>query len=400
MKILQDTFLTNCDACDEDLAFLLRTSRPAYEDMSAPIRIVDLFCGCGGLSLGIAEAAARAGRGSQIALAVDHDQDAVAVFRANFPTATVRHDAVDVLLNGQLGARRTNAERAIADETEDVDILVGGPPCQGYSDLNNHTRRADPRNALYARMARAAWLLQPSVVLIENVPAIQHDRGGLETTLSWLRKAGYLVEHGVVDLLRLGAPQRRRRHIVLAVRDDQGWAPKPVLESLQPPCAAHVREVRWAIGDLEHVQPQRVIDIPSVPTPTNAERIRWLFDNDAYDLPNDKRPQCHHSEHSYVSMYGRLRWDEPAQTVTTGFGSMGQGRYVHPSRQRTLTPHEAARLQMLPDFFDFSSARSRGAIARMIGNMVPPVLGIAVGARVLEELAGRGPLRRSSDPSS
>jgi DNA mismatch endonuclease (patch repair protein) len=85
-------------------------------------------------------------------------------------------------------------------------------------------------------------------------------------------------------------------------------------------------------------------------------------------------------------MYGRLAWDEPAQTVTTGFGSMGQGRYVHPARKRTLTPHEAARLQMLPDFYDFDGVQTRTALATMIGNAVPPVLAMAIGEALLPAL--------------
>ena len=77
-------------------------------------------------------------------------------------------------------------------------------------------------------------------------------------------------------------------------------------------------------------------------------------------------------------MYGRLRWDRPAQTVTSGFGSMGQGRYVHPLRPRTLTPHEAARLQFLPDYVDFSRVAKRTALATMIGNVAPPRLTISL----------------------
>ena len=82
-------------------------------------------------------------------------------------------------------------------------------------------------------------------------------------------------------------------------------------------------------------------------------------------------------------MYGRLRWNEPAQTITSGYGSMGQGRYVHPGRRCMLPPHEAARLQTIPDWFDFQHATTRGALARMIGNAVPPLLGIDIGRLLL-----------------
>ena len=90
-------------------------------------------------------------------------------------------------------------------------------------------------------------------------------------------------------------------------------------------------------------------------------------------------------------MYGRLQWHKPAQTITTGFGSMGQGRYVHPSQHRTFTPHQGRRLQTFPDWFDFGS-NGRSALARMIGNAVPPVLGAALGARLTEALIRDGAL--------
>ena len=112
--------------------------------------------------------------------------------------------------------------------------------------------------------------------------------------------------------------------------------------------------------------------------------MKWLIENDRYNLPNQMRPKCHHDDHTYLSMYGRLDWDEPAQTITTGFGSMGQGRYVHPSRPRTITPHEAARLQTFPDFFDFGEDTTRKTWAHVIGNAVPPLLGVHIGQPLLE----------------
>jgi DNA (cytosine-5)-methyltransferase 1 len=121
----------------------------------------------------------------------------------------------------------------------------------------------------------------------------------------------------------------------------------------------------------------------------NRQRIDYLFDHELYDLPNPERPTCHRDvKHTYNAMYGRLRWDNPAQTITSGYGSMGQGRYVHPGKRRTLTPHEAARLQTIPDWFVFDEKTKRTQIARMIGNAVPPVLGLALGRLLLPTLAG------------
>ncbi len=370
--------LPTCADCAADLGFLVGNTRPAYETMPNPIRIVDLFCGGGGLTLGAAEAARRVGRGATVALAVENDGAAADVYALNFPGAVQRRTSVARLFDGRLGGPPTKAERAVVEVTADVDVLVAGPPCQGHSDLNNHTRREDPRNSLYLRAVRATQVLRPTYVLIENVPAVQHDKGKVvEKAVAALKASGYTIDHGVLDLVDFGVPQRRRRHILLAVLGGHA-DPTDVLE-IQSPCADHDdRTVRWAIADLGRLIATTGPDAASTPTAENRERMQWLVDHpDKVNLPNSMRPKCHkYKKHTYNAMYGQLSWDEPAPTITTGFGSMGQGRFVHPGLARTLTPHEAARLQTLPDFFDLDISKGRGAWARVIGNAVPPLLGV------------------------
>ena len=121
----------------------------------------------------------------------------------------------------------------------------------------------------------------------------------------------------------------------------------------------------------------------------NRRRIDFLHDNNLFDLPNEERPPCHQSGTTYRSMYGRMKWDEPAQTLTTGFMTPGRGRFVHPLRRRTLLPREAARLQGFPDSYRFEHADApigRSAIAKGIGDAVPSPLGFAA---VLSALANR-----------
>lgn len=373
-----DGIAPTCSVCAEDLDFLVGGTRPAYETLPDPIRIVDLFCGGGGLTLGAAEAARRAGRGAKVALAVENDAGAAGVYALNFPEAVLRRTNVRRLFDGRLGGAPTKAERALAKVTGPVDVLVAGPPCQGHSDLNNHTRREDPRNTLYLRAVRAAQVLRPTYVLIENVPAVQRDKGKVvEKAVVALEASGYTVEGDVLDLVKFGVPQRRRRHILLAVLGDH-VDPADLLE-IQSPCVGHDdRTVRWAIADLLDVTAVAGPDAASRPTEENRRRMQWLLDHDdEVNLPNALRPTCHKDkEHTYNAMYGQLSWDEPAPTITTGFGSMGQGRFVHPGLARTLTPHEAARLQTLPDFFDLDASKGRGAWGRVIGNAVPPLLGV------------------------
>jgi DNA (cytosine-5)-methyltransferase 1 len=136
----------------------------------------------------------------------------------------------------------------------------------------------------------------------------------------------------------------------------------------------------------EPVTSTALVAKPAKMTVENARRVRYLFENNVYDLPDEVRPPCHRDkEHTYQSVYGRLRWNAPAQTITSGFGSMGQGRYIHPRRRRLITPHEAARIQGFPDFFDFSPAGGVTSLRKMIGNAVPPPLMIALFGALLEK---------------
>jgi DNA (cytosine-5)-methyltransferase 1 len=330
------------------------------------------------LTLGAIEGARRLNRGARLALAVDNDAEPLDVMRETLALEPERFRVADLETRlGHVGARETKAERALFADIATPHLLLAGPPCQGHSALNNHTRHDDPRNDLYVRVARAAQLLEPAVVIVENVRGVASDRrGAVDTCSAQLQALGYSVTSRRLNLFELGAPQRRVRHVLVAARaGDFRWLlPVP-----------HRRTVRWAIEDLLAREGTSALDTPSKVTPANASRIAWLFENDAYDLPNELRPVCHQSDHTYRSMYGRLRWDTPAQTITSGFGSMGQGRYVHPSRRRTLTPHEAARLQFLPDFVTLEMVAKRGALATMIGNAAPPALTISLVQALLEQ---------------
>jgi DNA (cytosine-5)-methyltransferase 1 len=352
-------------------AFLEQASRPTA-GLGRQVRLADLYSGCGGLSLGVEEACRAVGRRFVAVGAFDNDPVALDAYRTNFPTSKLWCDDVSELFSGRLAARTSWTERKIATTLRELDFLVAGPPCQGWSSLNNHTRGFDSRNGLYRRVARAAEITEPRYIVIENVASARLGRAPSETR-TFLQRLGYAVCERVVSLADIGVPQRRRRHVVVATRE----APLD-LDAALAALSRKPRTLRWAIGDLTNGGPNEPeFDRSSSPSVENARRMRWLREHRAYDLPNRYRPACHHGDHTYRSVYGRLRWNLPAQTITTGFGSMGQGRYVHPGGRRTLTPHEAARLQYFPDWFRFGP-RTRSELSTLIGNAVPMKLSYAI----------------------
>jgi len=358
----------------------LRSKKPAWHSpLRGTVRAADIFSGCGGLSLGTREASTALGKQFKSVLAIDEDLSSLEVYKRNFRPTLPINDDIWKVLSGEIGARLQKEEQALLKKIGSVDICLAGPPCQGHSDLNNHTRRKDKRNHLYERVARFAEIAEPSHLIIENVPnVINAKERTLDNTIARLEKLGYKVDTNVVYLAELGVPQRRKRDLLIASSRHLS-----IGEIVNQYKVSAERTVRWAIADLARKAPEELLNTPSALHVDNIERIAYLMKHGKYDLPNRMRPVCHQDDHSYVSMYGRLKYDEPAQTITSGFGSPGQGRYIHPTCRRTLTPHEAARLQSFPDSFDFSCVKLRTALANMIGNAVPMLLSFVITLAIL-----------------
>ncbi len=363
-----------------DLGWMMAREWPLPNHPSGEVRVVDLFAGCGGLSLGVWEACRALGLTMQAAMAVDLDGRTLQTYALNFPEAIIAAEAVEELLDGGIGKPLTLNERRLRRELGSVDIVIGGPPCQGHSNLNNHTRRHDPRNHLYLRMARFCEVIRPDHVVIENVPGVLRDKfGSAHRTWNALEQLGYRVATGTVNAADVGVAQSRLRNFTIA-----SLVVEPSLEQAVADVRVSRRSIDWAISDLmDGYDDTTTFDSAPVPTGETLRRINYLFDNGLYDLPDALRPDCHRlKSHSYVSCYGRMHADRPAQTITTGFGVMGRGRFVHPHLRRTVTPHEAARIQSFPDFFDFVDG-NRTVMQKVIGNAVPPKLGYAVGLHLL-----------------
>ncbi len=376
----------NSQMLGSDKDFLRLSEMPVLTPVSAPIRLVDLFCGCGGITLGCVIAAHELGRSVEIPLAVDFNNAAIDCYKANFPHAEARCADITTMLESDWQAELKPTELKLREQVGSVDILVGGPPCQGHSDLNNFTRRRDPKNQLMQYMARAAVVFKPKSIVVENVVGSLRDSDGVVHSVEAIfRELGYQVNVGILDFAALGVPQRRRRMIMIATKSAE-----ISVEELQSKYSIEERTIEWAIKDIADISRDYLVDQVAVPQLQTKKRINYLFDNQLYELPNEERPPCHREKsHSYDTVYGRLRWDRPAQTITSGFYCMCMGRYVHPEQRRTLTAHEAARLQFFPDFFDFSPAKSRTKLAEIIGNAVPPKGAYAVAHSIIPTLEPR-----------
>jgi DNA (cytosine-5)-methyltransferase 1 len=375
-----------------------------------PIRAVDAFCGCGGLTLGAVQAAIAVGRSLEAVAAIDLDEGGLNVHQANFGTRHILHTSVSNLVDFHISGTGTNSkfayepevlDPALAEEVGKIDLFLAGPPCQGHSNLNNRTRREDPRNQLYLTAVALAVGLRARMVVIENVPEVVNDRSDVVTAAKALLMAnGYdFVDSGVLAAHEMGWAQTRKRYFLIAAlrsASSDALTISTVGQSLK----RHAQSVGWAISDLmdhpKYSARSGIMDSVPAMSEENRSRIEYLFKHDKHELPNEERPDCHKDGHTYPSVYGRMYWDKPAQTITTGFLTPGRGRYIHSKQPRVITPREAARIQAFPDSYRFivdSQEPSRAALTKWIGDAVPPVLGYAA---VLPLLAGHYPLSDES----
>lgn len=322
------------------------------------MKIVDLFSGLGGLTVGSIEASRLLNAELEIVFACDINTHCAEFYKSNFSKYLLRYHTGSILDIKQDPVSGSS-----------VDYLFAGPPCQGHSDLNNSSRRSDPRNLLYLETVRMINVFNPRVFIVENVPTVVHAKEGVVLELKRELAHKYNIKEYIVDFVKLGVAQTRKRHILIGsknVLDDDFF--ESIYKKFTP------KTLRDVIFDLREDDKKTLFDTSSKMSKDNFKRASFLIDNEVFDLPNHLRPKCHQGNHSYKSMYGRLSWDKPSQTITSGFGSMGQGRYLHPSESRVITPHEAARIQDLPDWLDFSMVEKRGELHKMIGNAVPPRL--------------------------
>ena len=353
---------------------------------TADIRTLDLFAGAGGLTAGMHEASSR----FTPARAVEHDVEAAASFAQNFG---------EVVYVGGI-------EQWLEDEqVPQVDVVIGGPPCQGFSTLGKQ-QVDDHRNFLWRQYVETVCRAQPRFFVLENVPAFTRSPQ-FEVFRDATQRGGdledYAFEPFVLNAADYGAPQARRRVIVLGRRRDE--AP------LGPPSPSHRGRHTTVREALAGISPGRIeVELPfgkvefagkrlpgafraadlhlgRLYTELSMRRFRSIpYGGNRFDLPYELQAPCWR-KHTTGSgdVMGRLVWDAPSVTIRTEFFKPEKGRYLHPTQHRAITHFEAARIQGFPD--DYLFVGSKTSIARQIGNAVPIPLGKAIGQHLLNRFS-------------
>jgi DNA (cytosine-5)-methyltransferase 1 len=316
--------------------------------------------------------------------AFDSDAAACETYRDNLGDHVEIADARSVegsRLAAHLGLRRG-----------ELDLLAGGPPCQGFSKQKRGAHLGDPRNALVLEFLRLVQEMAPRSFLLENVAQLAQVRGR-DFVGKFRELPDYRLKGHFYVAADYGVAQTRERYVLIGLRDDVvGDFVVP------PPTTPDWPTIFDAIGDLPS-PPEDGSDHAAHPnhrrtrpSAVNIERFSYVPPGGGWqDIPFDLRLPCHQvvdvSRGGWPDVYGRLRWDGQAPTITGGFDSFSRGRYGHPAEDRALTPREAARLQGFPDTFIFKGTRHQ--IRHQICNAVPVPLAAAIGDGIADALAGR-----------
>jgi len=316
----------------------------------------DCFAGCGGMSQGFRDA------GFKVLGAIELDTDAARVYSINHPAAVIWNEDIRQISASQI-------KRKLGIKKGELDLLGGCPPCQGFSTLrtyNGKRRIHDTQNNLIYEFERLVCDLLPKHVMLENVPGLFRNNR-MARFLATLEAKGYQTTADVLDVAKYGVPQRRRRLIVLASRLSRvNFAQSD----------RRTKTVRDAIGHMPSPgnTGDAIHDIPENRSPLVRARIRKIpaDGGSRASLPPNLRLKCHERSDGFKDVYGRMSWDEPAPTITTGCFNPSKGRYLHPVEHRAITMREAALLQSFPQSYLFPVDLGKVKLATMIGNALPP----------------------------
>lgn len=356
-------------------------------------QLIDLFCGAGGMSLGFTDK--RFCGSFESILAIDNNLDAVNTYNENF--GNNRH------------CYQANIENWLRSHpVPQADIIIGGPPCQGFSLLNKN-RVGDERRILWEPFMDIVEQSGASIFVMENVPGLLKSPEFLAIKERAAALGFEMLQPAVLNMADYGVPQTRKRTIAIGIiRNEFDINMLPTF----PPLATHSapgisenlpawRTVKEFIADLPEPKGTEIRQSESPPlnlhfgrTPTQKSLERYKAvppGGNRFDLQRNRpdiTPQCWINKKSGgTDLFGRLWWDRPSVTIRTEFFKPEKGRYLHPSRDRPITHREAARLMSFPDDFIFTGSKIE--VARQIGNAVPPVFAGAIANFVAHIMAFR-----------
>ncbi len=317
---------------------------------------IDLFCGCGGLTVGLKRA------GFKVIGAIEIDPITIKTYKANHPEVKTWSKDIGKITDSAVKRRLKLCKGKL-------DLLVGCPPCQGFSTLrtlNGSRKIDDERNDLLFEFQRFVEALLPKAVMLENVPALAQDERFTKFCKA-LDKLGYKGSYRILDAGDYGVAQHRQRLIYLAGMGFTIPFAKP-------------SKKRKAVQDVIGNMPQAgksgdfIHDIPQRHTKKVIHLIKRIPKNGGSrtDLPKEDQLECHKRCNGFKDVYGRMAWRKLAPTITGGCFNPSKGRFLHPEEDRAITMREAALLQGLPRRYKFRGTKSKTTIALMIGNALPP----------------------------
>lgn len=348
--------------------------------MAAPLRLIDLFAGAGGMTLGFQRA------GFVPVLAVEKEPDFAATYRENFGDHVIVDDIAAIIDRGGL---KTQAE-----------IVIGGPPCQGFSNLTGN-RAGDPRREMWRFFMDVVESSGCQAFVVENVQNLLKSPEG-EAIVNRGKELGFDITSGILLASNYGVPQNRRRAIIIGSRHGPILLPEPLQHRMTVREAFQGISLKPTHTELM-AQPAIGPELHIARNPTAMSLARYALippGGNRFDLQRlapELTPGCWiRKTKGGTDLFGRLDWDLPARcTIRCEFYKPEKGRYLHPSENRPITHWEAARLQTFPDDFRWHGTKIR--IAIQIGNAIPPLFAQAIAAHVIQSL-DRKRIRRTAVP--
>lgn len=347
-------------------------------------RVIDLFAGVGGLSLGFEK------KGFDVVLANEYDASIAESYTAN-------HKNTKMIVGDITSLDLKNTFGKIAGE---IDVVIGGPPCQGFSQKGQRKTIHDERNFLFKYYVSVVELVKPKYFVMENVPNLLTAEGGYfrREIEELFNKLEYSLEYGVLNAADYGVPQNRRRAVIIGKLG--GAAPKI-------PAPKGNKVTIWdAISDLAYLESGEGSEEQDYKYPAKSDYEKILREGSsklfnhkatkhsplalerlALIPPNAGRevlPEKHLTKSIYSGTWTRMKKDEISVTITTRFDTPSSGKFTHPFLNRAITVREAARIQSFPD--DFHFVGNKGSQMKQVGNAVPPLLAAAIAEVIMNDI--------------